>query len=366
MRFELWAPFPSEVDLLVGDRRIPMTKDGNGRWSAEVGGATPGTRYGFSLDGGPLRPDPRSAHQPDGIDQASAVYDHFNDPVFVRHQPHGYGLDAAWDHALHAVLTGETSGYYEDFGTLDALVRALEQAWVYDGAWSQLRRRPHGHPVTGLTPDRFVVAAQNHDQVGNRAAGERLPALTSWGRLHVAAALLLTTPFVPMLFQGEEWGAATPFQYFTDHPDPDLARSVSEGRRREFAAFGWLPDAVPDPQDRATFERSVLDWDEPRRAPHDGLLRWHRDLIRLRRELSDLSDPAVGAQACHDEGLLVVTRGSVVVVADLHAGARRWPAPAGTTLLMASDPGIRLEGDAVVLPVDSVALLRTPQEPSER
>jgi len=178
----------------------------------------------------------------------------------------------------------------------------------------------------------------------------------------VAAALLLTTPFVPMLFQGEEWGAGTPFQYFTDHPDPELARSVREGRRSEFAAFGWASDSVPDPQDLQTFARSVLDWEEPRRAPHDGLLRWHRSLIALRRQLPDLHDPAVRATASHHEGIVTVVRGSVLVVANLAAADRRATVAPGTCLLMGSEQGISVEGDGLLLPVDSVAILRTPAE----
>ena len=138
-----------------------------------------------------------------------------NDPRFVRSRDAGgYGLDACWadewHHALHTCLTGETSGYYEDFGPLRLLAKALRQAWVYDGCYSPHRQRMHGRSPAGLSGSQFVVAAQNHDQVGNRAAGERSGALMSEGRLRVAAALLLTSPFVPLLFQGEEWGASTP------------------------------------------------------------------------------------------------------------------------------------------------------------
>src|SRR5262249_47499217 len=137
----------------------------------------------------------------------------------------------------------------------------------------------------------FVVFAQNHDQVGNRAAGERASALMSDGRLRIAAALLLTSPFVPLLFQGEEWGATTPFQYFTGHNDRGLARAVSDGRRAEFSAFGWDPGRVPDPQDPATFERSRLDWAELDSGRHAGLLAWYRRLIALRRQNPVLTDP---------------------------------------------------------------------------
>ncbi len=184
----------------------------------------------------------------------------------------GYGVDAQWSddfhHALHTVLTGETSGYYEDFGDLAQLAYSLGHVFVYDGRYSPHRRRRHGRPIEGLPGGRFLGYSQNHDQVGNRARGERLAALTTPGRLRIAAALELCAPFVPLLFQGEEWGASTPFRYFTDHRDPVLGRAVRDGRRREFAPFGWKPDDVPDPQDPQTWRRSVLRWDELEEASH--------------------------------------------------------------------------------------------------
>src|SRR5262249_5870212 len=156
------------------------------------------------------------------------------------------------------------------------LAVALRQAFVYAGAYSPYRRRVHGRIDCQLPAFRFLGYLQNHDQVGNRAAGDRSSMLMSVGRLKVAAALVLCAPFVPMLFQGEEWGAGTPFQYFTDHHDPDLGRAVSEGRRNEFAAFGWRAEDVPDPQDAATFERSKLDWAELDKDPHADVLAWYR------------------------------------------------------------------------------------------
>ncbi|MGW2148441.1 malto-oligosyltrehalose trehalohydrolase [Nonomuraea bangladeshensis] len=288
-----------------------------------------------------------------------------NDPRFVRsRESGGYGLDAAWadewHHALHAALTGERDGYYADFGPLGLLAKALRQAWVYDGTWSPHRGRVHGRSPAGLSGHRFVVCAQNHDQVGNRARGERSGALMSEGRLRVAAALLLTAPFTPMLFQGEEWGAGTPFQYFTDHEDPELGRAVSEGRRREFAAFGWEPGQVPDPQDPATFDRSRLDWDEPGEEPHAGLLAWHRELIALRRRLPALTDgrlDRVRADCDEAAGLVSVERGPVLVAANLGDGTRVVPARGRARLLAASDPGITLSGDDLTLPPDTVAIL---------
>jgi len=295
-----------------------------------------------------------------------------NDPKFVRSRDAGgYGLDASWadewHHALHASLTGETSGYYEDFGPLPLLAKALRQAWVYDGSYSPHRRRVHGRSPAGLAGSQFVVGAQNHDQVGNRAAGERSAALMSDGRLRVAAALLLTSPFVPLLFQGEEWGASTPFQYFTSHADAELGRAVSEGRRREFARFGWEPASVPDPQDPATFERSRLDWAEAGKEAHAGLLGWHQRLIALRRQIPALTDPRLdrtSAECDPDAGWLVVRRGPVVIAGNL--GERNWtfPADPAAALLAASDPRIERTGDGLVLPPDTVSILMQAEMPS--
>jgi maltooligosyltrehalose trehalohydrolase len=288
-----------------------------------------------------------------------------NDPRFVRGpEAGGYGLDAAWadewHHALHATLTGDRAGYYEDFGPLPLLAKALRQAWVYDGTYSPYRRRVHGRPPTGLSGRQFVVAAQNHDQVGNRAAGERATALMSEGRLRIAAALLLTSPFVPLLFQGEEWGATTPFQYFTGHTDAGLGAAVSEGRRSEFSAFGWDPGEVPDPQDPATFERSKLDWAELDSERHATLLAWYQRLVALRRETPELTDPRLDRVAtdCDEKaGWLVVRRGPVVIAANLSGGTWTCPAEPPAGLLAASDPRVELTAQGLVLPPDSVAIL---------
>jgi maltooligosyltrehalose trehalohydrolase len=568
--FRVWAPKPERVDLLLGDRAHPMVPGDGGWWELAVEDAGPGTRYRFSLDGGPGRPDPRSAFQPEGIDGPSEVVDHgafewtdqswrgtplagavlyelhvgtfspegtfagaiehldhlvelgvdavellpvaefsgdrgwgydgvdlfaphhayggpdglkalvdachaagigvvmdvvynhlgpagnylpefgpyfsdrhktnwgdalnydgpgsgevrrfvidnalcwlrdyhidglrldavhaivddsathlleqmaaevralsaatrrtlflvaesdLNDPKFVRPvEGGGYGLDASWadewHHALHAALTGERTGYYEDFGSLALLAKALKQAWVYDGTWSQHRRRVHGRSPDGLPGDRFVVSTQNHDQVGNRAVGERSGALMNQGRLKIAAALLLTSPFVPLLFQGEEWAAGTPFQYFTDHPDPDLGRAVSDGRRSEFSSFGWEPEQIPDPQDRATFERSKLDWGEIK-DDHRRVLEWHRMLIELRRNVPSLADPrrdSIDVSFNEEAGWLVFRRPGVAVVLNLGTGVVSVPMGGLERLLLASEPGVEVVGDLVTLPPDTVGI----------
>lgn len=199
----------------------------------------------------------------------------------------GYGLDAQMNedfhHALHTVLTGEKEGYYRDFGHMADLAKVLRDGWAYDGRYSSWRDKTHGRTAERVPRTAFIGCLQNHDQVGNRALGDRTSHLLSKELLKVGAALVLAGPFVPMLFQGEEWGARTPFTYFTDHSDPDLAEAVSQGRQSEFAAFGWEADAIPDPQSEETFLQSQLQWDELALPPHDEILDWHRNLIRLRR-----------------------------------------------------------------------------------
>lgn len=229
--------------------------------------------------------------------------------IVQRRDKGGFGLDAVWaddwHHALHTVLTGEDRGYYKDFGAFDQLGTALRQAWV------------RGGDPSGLSGSNFVVAAQNHDQVGNRATGDRLSALIDQGKLMIASALLLTSQFTPLLFQGEEWAASTPFLYFTDHADPKLGRAVSEGRRREFAGFGWNPDDVPDPQDAATFERSKLRWDEINEPRHRKMLEWYRKLVALRRRLPTATLDSVHASADENRGTVTFERPGLKLHADL-------------------------------------------------
>ncbi|MFJ4869935.1 malto-oligosyltrehalose trehalohydrolase [Streptomyces sp. NPDC088757] len=240
----------------------------------------------------------------------------------------GTGLHAQWNddfhHALHTALTGESQGYYADFARapIAALAKTLTHVFFHDGTYSSFRGRHHGRPVDReRTPaHRFLGYAQTHDQIGNRALGDRLSASVSPGLLACAAALVLTGPSVPMLFMGEEWGATTPWQYFTDHTDPELAEAVRRGRRREFAEHGWDENEVPDPQDRATRDRSVLDRSEREEDPHKRLLAWHRQLIALRRTLPDLTDPDLGGvKVAYDEEdrWLVFRRGDLRVAVNL-------------------------------------------------
>ncbi len=288
-----------------------------------------------------------------------------NDPRLLTDTAHGgYQLDAQWSddfhHAVHAALTGENHGYYSDFGSLDDVARALRHGFVYTGQHSAYRNRRHGRALPpSIAAHRLLGYSQTHDQVGNRARGERLAALVSPGLAKVAAALALTSPFTPMLFMGEEWAASTPWQYFTDHEDPQLAEAVRQGRRREFAAFGWQADEVPDPQDVATVQRSTLRWNEIERKPHADMLRWYRDLIALRRNSPDLRDPDFGSVVVDADDatrVLVMTRGSTSVVANVDPEPRLVDVKASEVLL-ASAP-VELRGGRLELPGESVAVVR--------
>jgi maltooligosyltrehalose trehalohydrolase len=572
MRFAVWAPKPERVELVIGDTRHAMAPDEarDGWWVVDVADAGAGTRYGFSLDGGPVRPDPRSPSQPEGIDGASEVVDHeafawtdggwrgvplasaviyelhvgtftdegtfdaaiaklphlvdlgidvvellpvnefsgdrgwgydgvdlfaphhayggpdglkrlvdachgaglavvmdvvynhlgpagnylgefgpyftekystpwgmavnlddrgsdevrrffldnglswlreyhcdglridavhalvdtsamhlleelaievealsaatgrtkfliaesdLNDPrIVARREVGGFGMDAQWSddfhHALHTVLTGERSGYYSDFGSLEQLATALRRAFVYAGDFAPERGRRHGRvPAADIPGWRFLGYLQDHDQIGNRAQGERSSHLLSTERLKIAAALVLTAPFVPMLFMGEEWGASSPFQYFTDHPDPELGKAVSEGRRGEFASFGWKPEDVPDPQDRATFDRSKLRWSELAEGDHAELLAWHRDLIRLRRTTPALTDgrlDQVEVEADEAEGHLVLRRGGAQVAVNL--GSAPWSVPVEGEVRLSSPAGVTVEAGLVKVPPQGVVV----------
>jgi maltooligosyltrehalose trehalohydrolase len=213
-----------------------------------------------------------------------------NDPRLVLPAARGgFALDAHWaddfHHALHRYFTDEGEGYYADYHGLPDIATALTQGYVYQGQYSAFRQRRHGRAPRGVTPDQLVVCSQNHDQIGNRARGERLSMLLDAPKLKAVAALVLLSPFVPLLFQGEEWGARTPFLYFTDHEDAELGRLVSEGRAREFQSFRWGGE-IPDPQDPASFERSKLDWAEIREPRHAEMLDWYRALVALRKSRS--------------------------------------------------------------------------------
>jgi maltooligosyltrehalose trehalohydrolase len=285
-----------------------------------------------------------------------------NDPRVVRSpEVGGYGMHAQWSddlhHALHARITGERAGYYADFGKLEHIARALREGYVYSGQYSEHRQRRHGRSAAGIPKHRLLGYLQTHDQVGNRAQGDRIGHLAPLARVRVAAALALLSPFVPLLFQGEEWSASTAFCYFTDHQDPELGHAVSVGRRSEFSTFGWLPEEVPDPQDPETFERSRLNWDEAQSGQHGAMLDWYRALLRLRRSYPDLRREAQQVRFDEAAGWLVLERAGSLVAANLGETQQRLPLPCEATLLLGSGAGVRVSDHELWLPVDSVAIV---------
>jgi maltooligosyltrehalose trehalohydrolase len=304
-----------------------------------------------------------------------------NPRLITPREAGGYGLTAHWNddfhHTVHALITGERQGYYADFGALAGLAKTLNRAYFHDGTWSAFRRRTHGRPVdVPRTPAyRFVGFIQDHDQIGNRALGDRLAVTLAArprrdGLLRIAAGLLLTAPFTPMLFMGEEWAADTPWQYFTDHTDPFFAEAVSNGRRSEFAAHGWGFADVPDPQDKETFLRSKLDWTQPAVEPHRSMLDWYRALLAVRRSRPELTDPrldAVRVEYDEEARWIVVHRGPLRIVANLGDCAVFIPRaacglPAGAdavagavagacaVIVLAAQPGIALDAESLCVP----------------
>jgi maltooligosyltrehalose trehalohydrolase len=291
-----------------------------------------------------------------------------NDPRFVTpREAGGLGMDAQWSddfhHALFAALTGLTEGYYADFGAMAQLAKSLKQTFVYDGLYSRYRKRVHGRPVLGLSQHRFLGYIQNHDQVGNRAIGDRISHIAGIDGAKIAAAVVLTSPFVPMIFQGEEWAASSPFQFFADH-EPELAKLVSEGRRKEFAAFGWDPELIPDPESRETFERSKLKWEEASQSPHAQMLAWYRDLIRLRRSTPALNNGEPGnVRVIFDEQekWIRIERGTVTIAANIGKSDHAFDLPEQSRSLLASSDRILFRSNRITLPPDAVAVLESAQ-----
>ncbi|ROP26620.1 malto-oligosyltrehalose trehalohydrolase [Pseudokineococcus lusitanus] len=307
-----------------------------------------------------------------------------NDPRTVEPaRDGGWGMQAQWaddvHHALHALVTGERQGYYVDFGSVDVLRTTMTGAFLHAGTFSTFRDEVWGRPVdpTLHRGGSFVAYTSNHDQVGNRATGDRPSATLPGGVLATSAALVLLGPFSPMLFMGEEWGARTPWQFFTDFPDPELAAAVREGRRGEFASHGWDAEDVPDPQDAATRDASVLDWAEPTTGRGAALLDWHRRLLALRAAEGDLRDDVLGRSPSldlvgdEDAGWLVLVRGAFRVVANLgdtaqEVGVQRGggvEGESGAELVAAyggedGDAEVVAEGEVVRLPAHSVAVVR--------
>ncbi|MCW2710128.1 MAG: maltooligosyl trehalose hydrolase [Marmoricola sp.] len=278
----------------------------------------------------------------------------------------GLGLDAQWSddfhHAVHVALTGETTGYYADFEPLGALAKVCERGFFHDGTYSSFRGRDHGVPIdTSRMPTwRLVVANQNHDQVGNRAVGDRLSAHLDEDQLVCAAMLTLAGPFTPMLFQGEEWAASTPFQFFTSHPEQDLGRATAEGRIKEFETMGWDPDVVPDPQDPDTFRRSKLDWSELGTGRHARVLAAYQRLADLRRSLPALTDPAFGSVSCtadEESRLFTMKRGNVLMAVNFGDRPAELGVEDGLELVFRTPSLPELSGARLKLPPHAGALL---------
>ncbi len=298
-----------------------------------------------------------------------------NDPrLILPREAGGYGLTAQWSddwhHAVHVAATGETVGYYADFADADALPKTWARGFFHDGTYSSFRGRTHGHPLPAPVPTwRLVTFAQDHDQIGNRAAGDRLSHSLSFDRLAVVAVLTMTAPGTPMLFMGEEWGASTPWAFFTSHPEPELAEATARGRIGEFARMGWDRDQIADPQDPRTFIGSKLDWDEAGVGEHARLQELYRRLARLRRERPELTDPgqdrltASSGPADADapqRRWYRLGRGALEVLVNLTAQPTGFAVDPGQVVLLGTDAAIVASGGELVLPPDTAAVVGPP------
>jgi maltooligosyltrehalose trehalohydrolase len=288
-----------------------------------------------------------------------------NDPRLITPRDKGgYGITAQWDddihHAIHTAVSGERQGYYADFGSLATLAHTLRHGFFHAGTYSSFRRRRHGRRLDAsvIPGTRLLAYTCTHDQVGNRALGDRPSQHLTTGELALKAVLALGSPYTAMLFMGEEWGASTPFQFFSSHPEPELARATAEGRRAEFAEHGWDADEIPDPQDPQTFLRSKLNWGEVDSDEHARLLGLYRDLIALRRNEPDLADPWLEHLTVdYDEAQrwIVLRRNRLLIACNL--GAEAVTVPVSGELVLAWVPPV-VGGGSTELPAHSFAILR--------
>ena len=289
-----------------------------------------------------------------------------NDPKVVRpREARGYGMDAQWSddfhHALIALLHPGNAGigYYQDFGAMEHLVKALEHVFVYDGKYSKYRKRSHGRPVEGLSAHHFICFDQNHDQVGNRVQGERLEHLAGMEAAKVALGLTLMAPYIPMLFMGEEFAASSPFLYFADHGEEEMMRRVAEGRKNDFVAFGFLEEEIPDPGDVRTFEVSKLRWNEVHEDKHVEMLEWTRSLIHLRRTTNDLNDGELNhVKVAFDaeKRWLTMQRGGVRMLMNIGGEAVRLEMREGEALKLRSREDAVVVDGWMTLPTMSLAV----------
>ncbi|MDF3336089.1 malto-oligosyltrehalose trehalohydrolase [Mycolicibacterium septicum] len=289
-----------------------------------------------------------------------------NDPRLITPRDRGgFGLTAQWDddvhHAIHTAVSGERQGYYADFGSLATLAQTLKHGYFHAGTYSSFRHRRHGRPLdTAAIPGtRLLAYTLTHDQVGNRAVGDRPSQLLTFGQLAIKAALALGSPYTAMLFMGEEWGSSSPFQFFSSHPEPELARATAEGRKAEFAEHGWDADEIPDPQDPETFLRSKLNWSEVSDGDHGRLHRTYRELIALRRTEPDLADPWLDHMSIdfdEQQRWIVLHRGALSIACNLGSEAVSVPVT-GELLAAWEEPDIG--SGATILAGHSFAILRT-------
>ncbi|OFI40011.1 malto-oligosyltrehalose trehalohydrolase [Arthrobacter sp. SW1] len=306
----------------------------------------------------------------DGVPRTLIAESDLNNPRLIYpRRANGYGLAGQWSddfhHAVHVNLSGETAGYYADFESLAALAKVLKHGFFHDGSYSSFRGRHHGRPIRQdlAHPAALVVCNQNHDQIGNRAAGDRLSASLSYGRLALAAVLTMTSPFTPMLFMGEEFAASTPWQFFTSHPEEWLGKATAEGRLKEFERMGWDPALVPNPQDPQTFLRSKLDWEEASEGHHARLLGLYRSLAALRRSTPELGEGGFGAievDFSEEERWLALIRGGVRVVCNFGPDELSMDLDGDLDggLLLASEPAVSLQGGTLTLPGEAAAVVR--------
>ncbi len=288
-----------------------------------------------------------------------------NDPVmFEPRSDGGHGLTAQWSddyhHAVHVALTGETQGYYADFAPLSALGIAATRGFFHAGTYSSFREREHGRPIQREAEAwRLVTFSQNHDQIGNRAAGDRITATLSEDRLAIAAVLTVLSPYTPMLFMGEEWGASTPWPFFSSHPEPELAAAVERGRIEEFARMGWDRDEIAHPQDPATFASARLDWAERDEPLHARMLERYRALIALRRREPELHSPRLAELAGtwdDDARTIALARGRIAIRVNL--GDEPWRTGETARALFTTTDAGPLDGGELVLPPDSAVVSR--------
>ena len=296
-----------------------------------------------------------------------------NDPRFVTpREANGFGLDAQWSddfhHSLFTLMLHEQNGYYEDFGTIENLATTLKQVFVYDGAYSRFRQHSHGRPVQKISYHRFLGYIQNHDQIGNRAKGERLEHLVGLQKAKLAAGVVFTAPFLPMLFMGDEFAASSPWLYFADFTSEELRTAVRDGRKRDFQHFGWTED-VPSPEDPATFAASKLNWSELEEGDHAEMFDWYRKLIHLRRRTLALNLGDFGRNEVHfsEEGRWIYTdRGNIRTMINFAETRTEFTVEPGSDLLLSSGSAPDRREDCVCLEPWSMAVYHWPPQPLDQ